>query len=157
MYVAGNNKKSPHKVSDIYPILTKFGLSRQMLTKFSNTKSYGNPSSGSLTDTCEQTDRHDKIIRRFSGLCKRAWKRRLRYFPRLIGILTNLSNSYQVLNILILVLSINLTYVRENLWPAMDISTYLPDSEPQKQFESAALPLQAACSAATPIAAVPKL
>jgi len=41
-------------------ILTKFGIPRQIFIKILNVKCYGNPSSGSRTDTCEQTDRYDE-------------------------------------------------------------------------------------------------
>jgi hypothetical protein len=39
------------------PILTKFGIPRHIFVRVSNIKFYGNPSSWSRTDTCEQTDR----------------------------------------------------------------------------------------------------
>jgi len=38
------------------PILTKFGVSRQIFAEVSNTKFYENPSSGNRADTCGQTD-----------------------------------------------------------------------------------------------------
>jgi len=42
----------------IFSILIKFGVSRQILIKFPNTKFYGNESGASGADTCGQTDRH---------------------------------------------------------------------------------------------------
>ena len=53
--IAGNNKK--YLGLDVKcPILTKFGFSRQIFKKVSETKSDGNPSSGSCADTCGRTD-----------------------------------------------------------------------------------------------------
>jgi len=73
---AGNNKiylgariKCP---IFFFPILNKFGVHWQSFIRVSNIKFYGNPSSGSRADTCEQMARQTK------GQRESVWERERR-------------------------------------------------------------------------------
>ena len=85
IHVAGNDKMylDLHgNVPDIFcPILTKFGVHPQIFKEVPHIKLPGNPSSGSRTDTCGQTEkraggqtRHDAVNSSFSRLTRKRLK-----------------------------------------------------------------------------------
>jgi hypothetical protein len=69
--VSANNetKNGLRKVVHFCPIVTKFGASPHILVKVPNIKFNENPSSGSLVDTCGQTDGRDEASKPFLQLC----------------------------------------------------------------------------------------
>jgi hypothetical protein len=76
-FVSPTNNKTylslHEKDSTFYPILDKFGFSRQTFVKALHIKFHRNPSSGSRADTCGQTGGHHDVLGDFRD-CVRAPK-----------------------------------------------------------------------------------